>query len=87
MARVAVSIPTTLHLFQNNMTQEQIDRLNSKYAGITIPLKANGVEIGRVNNLRVGYDGSVSGTIFEIEEEYNRNHATPTTFSLGKQNG
>ncbi len=84
MARVAVSIPTTLHIFQNNMTQEQIDRLNSKYAGRIIPLKANGVEIGRVNNIRIGYDGNLNGTIFEIEEEYNRNHATPTAFSLGE---
>ncbi len=84
MARVAVSIPTTLHIFQNKMTQEQIDRLNSKYAGSIIPLKANGVEIGRVNNIRIGYDGNLNGTIFEIEEEYNRNHATPTAFSLGE---
>ncbi len=84
MARVAVSIPTTLHIFQNKMTQEQIDRLNSKYAGSIIPFKANGVEIGRVNNIRIGYDGNLNGTIFEIEEEYNRNHATPTAFSLGE---
>ena len=84
MARVAVSIPTTLHIFQNKMTQEQIDRLNSKYAGSIIPLKANGVEIGRVNNIRIGYDGNLNGTIFEIEEEYNRSRATPTAFSLGE---
>lgn len=84
MARVAVSIPTTLHIFQNKMTQEQIDRLNSKYAGSIIPLKANGVEIGRVNNIRIGYDGNLNGTIFEIEEEYSRNHATPTALSLGE---
>lgn len=84
MARVAVNIPTTLHIFQNNMSQEQIDRLNAKYAGIIIPLKANGIEIGRVNNVRLSYDGNLTGVIFEIEEEYNRNHATPTAFSIGE---
>lgn len=83
MARVAVSIPTTLHIFQENLSQQTIDRLNSKYAGRTIPLKANGVEIGQVNNLLVGYDGNLRGTIFEIEEEYHRNYASPVaSFSI-----
>lgn len=70
MARVAVNIPTKLHVFQNTLTQRAVDAMNAKYAGTIIPLKANGVEIGQVKDLRVEYSGEVTGTIFEIEESY-----------------
>lgn len=70
MARVAVNIPTKLHVFQNTLTQRAVDAMNAKYAGTIIPLKANGVEIGQVKDLRVEYSGEVTGIIFEIEESY-----------------
>lgn len=70
MARVAVNIPTKLHVFQNTLTQRAVDAMNAKYAGTIIPLKANGVEIGQVKDLRVEYSGEVTGTIFELEESY-----------------
>lgn len=70
MARIAVNIPTKLHVFQNTLTQRAVDAMNAKYAGTIIPLKANGVEIGQVKDLRVEYSGEVTGIIFEIEESY-----------------
>lgn len=70
MARIAVNIPTKLYVFQNTLTQRAVDAMNAKYAGTIIPLKANGVEIGQVKDLRVEYSGEVAGIIFEIEESY-----------------
>ena len=82
MARIAVNIPTKLHVFQNTLTQRAVDAMNAKYAGIIIPLKANGVEIGQVKDLKVEYSGEVTGTIFEIEESYNPTTKDDMDFSV-----